>query len=493
MSEGFFEFHERTAKQRMTNRAPRKATATPTPDISGAGAAGAPAAMSVSQLTLLIDKAIKAGVPGSVLVRGEVSNVSGRQASGHLYFTMKDDRSCINCVMWRDSAMKLPFKLEDGMEMIATGRVTLYGPQGRYQLVASALQPVGQGALELAFRQLRAKLQTEGLFDAERKKAIPPYPMRIAIVTSRATAALQDILKVLRRFSWLKLMLYHVPVQGEASGEKIAQAIGHLSRQADRVGGVEVILLARGGGSLEDLWAFNEEVVARAVAASRIPIITGIGHEVDCSIADLVADHHAHTPTEAAQVVTHHWKLVADRLANSKVQLNRGIRQIAQDLRQRLEAAGRHEFFRRPMDRILTLGQLLDDRQRALLLALTGRLRNVTQRLGQTENRLEKFHPRHRIELGRQRLASVQSRMALAAGAALRARGTRLDHFQRQLEAVSPRAVLGRGYSITTIKKNGQIVRSIEQIKPGDRLITQLADGQSESVAQDSRQMSLFE
>ncbi len=207
MADSFFDFHERVAKQRAAQRSPKPADAAAEP-------------LTVSQLTAAIEKAIKAGVPGTITVRGEVSNASGRQASGHLYFTLKDSAACINCVMWRDAASRLQFKLEDGLEMIATGRVSVYAPQGRYQLQVQSLQPAGRGALELAFRQLQAKLAAEGLFAAERKKPIPLYPSRIVLLTSRATAALQDILKVLRRFPWLNLMVYHVPVQGEGSARR---------------------------------------------------------------------------------------------------------------------------------------------------------------------------------------------------------------------------------------------------------------------------------
>ena len=372
--------------------------------------------------------------------------------------------------MWRDNAARLQFRLEDGLEIIATGRVTVYAPQGRYQLTVQQILPAGRGALELAFRQLQARLSAEGLFDADRKKTIPQYPTRIVLLTSRATAALQDMLKVLRRFPWLKLMVYHVPVQGDGSAAKIAAAIDHLSRHAADIGGVDVILLARGGGSLEDLWSFNEEIVARAIAASRIPVITGIGHEVDCSISDLVADYHAHTPTEAAQVVSQHWKRAADSLSQAQTRLRNIVRQTALDYRNRLEAIHRHEFFRRPMDRIQLLRQLLDDRQKAITLALSARVRRYQDRL-----------------------AALEPRLPAAARSFLQIRSTRLEAFDRQLQALSPQAVLNRGYTITTLKKSGEVLRDSKAARTGDRLLTQFADGQTESIVQDSRQMPLFE
>jgi exodeoxyribonuclease VII large subunit len=461
MADSFFDFHERVAKQRASLRSPKPALA---------GGDGGVEPMTVTQLTAAIEKAIKSGVPGTITVRGEVSNASGRQASGHLYFTLKDPSACINCVMWRDAASRLQFKLEDGLEMIATGRVSVYAPQGRYQLQVQTLQPAGRGALELAFRQMQAKLAAEGLFAAERKKPIPMYPSRIVLLTSQATAALQDILKVLRRFPWLKLMLYHVAVQGEGSAPQITQAIAHLNRRQADIGGVDVIILSRGGGSLEDLWSFNEEIVARAIAASRIPIVTGIGHEVDCTISDLVADYHAHTPTEAAQVITRNWSRAGDGLLQMTTRLDRAIRQNILDARQRLTASERHEFLRRPLDRIQMFRQLLDERQKSATLALRARLRNAQHRL-----------------------TAVAPRLLIAAQSSLKIRLTRLDALDRQLQAISPQAVLNRGYTITSIKTTGQILRSSTDAKTGDRLLTRFADGETESIVQDSRQMSLFE
>jgi exodeoxyribonuclease VII large subunit len=422
--------------------------------------------MSVTELTRIIDKAIKSGVPTSVLVQGEISNTRDRQASGHCYFTLKDAGACINCVMWRDAASQLPFKLQDGVEMIAAGRVTVYAPQGKYQLSVQTLQPVGHGALELAFRQLQTKLAAQGLFATERKKPIPAYPIRLALLTSRSTAGLADMLKVLRRFPWLKLMLYHVAVQGEGSGEKIADAIVHLNQHAQSIGGVDVILLARGGGSLEDLWAFNEEAVALAAAASKIPI----GHEIDCCIVDLVADYHAHTPTEAAQIATQHWKKAGEQLGFSHTRLRRAQFAMVQESASRLAAIARHEIFRRPLDRLRGFGQLLDDRQRAASLGLHSRLRSA-----------------------RQRFASLAPRLRIAARGWLAMRIARLDALDGRLRALSPQAVLERGYTMTTLKKTGQILRAAAGLKPGDRLITRFADGEAESVVHDSRQLSLFE
>lgn len=425
-------------------------------------------------------------------MQGEISNCKHHGTSGHIYFTLKDEGACIDCVMFRSDAVRLKFTPNDGMELLATGRVAVYPQRGRYQLYVTSLQPMGLGALELAFQQLRAKLEAEGLFDPERKKPLPPYPMNVALVTGRATAALQDMLKVLRRFPWVKLYLYDVPVQGDGSAEKIAEALGQLSRHGDKLD-IDLILLGRGGGSLEDLWEFNEEIVARAIVASRIPVVTGIGHEVDVSIADLSADYHAHTPTEAAQVAMGQWRTAGDEVDVFGVRLRRALRTVAQEARQRLAAIERHEVFRRPMDRINAMRQLLDDRQRALVLAVGGRLHTLERRVQSLGGRLEQHHPRYEAKLHRQRLGLMAERLNLAMQADQRRRKASLEAIQRHLEAIGPEQVLKRGYTITTLKKQGTVVRSAAQVRTGDRVVTRFADGEIESRVEDSKQLSLFE
>lgn len=473
MAEGFFDTHARlTAKK----------AAAPTP-----GSAAKP--LTVTQLTKQIDRAIKSGVPATVLVKGELSNFRAqRAASGHLYFTLKDPSACIDCVMWQDAAARLKFKLLDGLEVLADGRVGVYGERGKYQLYVNSLSPLGQGALELAIVQLRAKLEKEGLFAPERKKPLPRYPLRIAILTSSATAALQDILKVFNRFSWLRLSLYDVPVQGEGAGEKIATALANLNQ----IRGLDVIILARGGGSLEDLRAFNEECIARAVAASRIPIITGIGHEVDVSIADLVADYHAHTPTEAAQIVTAHWRNAGDLVGVTATRLNRGLRQIIQDRRQRLLSIARHELFRRPMDRINLLRQLLDERQRALVAAASASLRRRSDLLSELSERWWRRHPRQFIALCRSDLDARQISLRKAITEDGRRRLAKLDALEKHLHAIGPTQVLRRGYTITMRKKDNRPLRKPEDARIGEVVVTKFADGTIESVVSDPRQPTLF-
>jgi len=472
---GFFEMREKL-------QPPRKGSA-PVAAISP------DAAMSVGEITRVIEKAIRGGVPARVLVRGELSNFNLNRGSGHAYFTLKDPDACLNCVMFRGEFERLKFMPQHGMELLATGSVRVFAAQGRYQLYVQDLQPLGKGALELAFQQLRAKLEAEGLFAPERKKPLPRYPTRIAIVTSRQTAALADILKVLTRFPWIHATLFHVPVQGENCGPQIAAAIAAVNTQAAN----DLLLLSRGGGSLEDRWGFNHEAVARAVAESAIPVITGIGHEVDVSIADLVADYHAHTPTEAAQVATAFWRGVDDLLASITLRLNRQMRSVIQESQHRLNVIERHEFFRRPTDYIDDLRMKLDDRQRSLLTALHDRLRLATGRLDKAAAKLAEWHPRNTIALQRSHLSATQTRLARAMQTHLARQHELVNSRSNQLEALSPQRVLERGYTVTRLKKSDQVVRSAWQLKERDKIITRFHDGEIESVVEDPQQPKLFE
>ena len=471
----FFEFREKLTRTRSPQ---------PSPPVQP---------LTVSQLSRMIDQALRAKLPPRVLVKGEISNFSPHAASGHLYFTLKDATSCIDCVMFRDDAQRLRFDPEDGMELLADGSVRLYAQRGRYQLYVTTLQPLGKGALDIGFQQLRRKLDAEGLFAAERKKPVPAFPLRIALVTAPHGAALQDMLKVLRRFPWLRLMLYPVPVQGAGAAERIADALRHLSNRHTDIGGIDVILLARGGGSLEDLWAFNEEILARAVAASTIPIITGIGHEVDISIADLIVDHHAHTPTEAAQVATANWRGVFEIVDGATLRLRRGLRTLVQTARQRFVAIARHEHFRRPLDRVNQLRQLIDDRERSLRVALNTRIWNLQRDLREIEQSLAEHSPTIRVRVLRHRIGSIHQRLTYASIIDRERRRARIDALERELRALSPEAVLRRGYSMTTIKKDGSVLRTTTQIKGGEKLVTRVSDGSVESTADDPRQPKLFD
>ncbi|HLL90883.1 MAG TPA: exodeoxyribonuclease VII large subunit, partial [Tepidisphaeraceae bacterium] len=394
------------------------------------------------------------------------------------------------------------------------------------------------GALELAFQQLRLKLEREGLFSRDRKRELPRYPKRIVLITSTQTAALQDMLKVLRRFPFLRLAVYHVPVQGDGAGPRIADALRHVNATVAARGTAHAVVLARGGGSLEDLWAFNHEAVARAIAESMLPVVTGIGHEVDVSIADLVADHHAHTPTEAAQVLVRHWRTAADEADAAAYRLDRAARQVVADARQRLAVVARHEAFRRPLDGVNLRRQNLDDAERQLLFAaerrasarrrrlddvaarleavhpaklvargcgqvdalearllraVAGRLKVSRDRLARADVRLAERSPRHVLQLFRQRLDLSAARFVRGTVEDLRRRRRELDFTGQTLDALSPEAVLRRGYSITTRAKDGRVIKAAADVRPGDKLLTRFADGEVRSTAEDARQLSLFE
>jgi len=552
MSKGFFEFREEMTRKKA---APVELAleAGVLPAASGPGTLGASGtsgtaadassvnsgsqAITVTQLTSQIDKALRGTFPRTVWVQGEISNLNRNATSGHMYFTLKDATACIDCAMWKPQASALKFKPTEGMEALVAANVRVYQARGRYQLVVSNIQPLGKGALELAFQQTKARLEAEGLFAADRKRPLPAYPLRIALVTSTQTAAVQDMLKVLRAFSWLKVFVYHVSVQGDGCAEKMADALDHLSAHHKSVGNIDVILLGRGGGSLEDLWEFNEECLARAIARCAIPVVTGIGHEVDTSIADLVADYHAHTPTEAAQVVTRLWKTARSDLEMTSGRVGRSVRQIIGNAGRHLQAMGRHEVFRRPLDRIQTMRQTADERQRALRTRASDALQARHRRLSDLETRLQRGRPHSEVNRRREKLLLIERRLTGTLDRAFRqyreslsamkarlsgidpraaiilrrrdqtSSGARLTHAlaellhrrrltldgsARHLQAVSPVNVLNRGYSITTNKRTGEAVRRPDQVKPGDRLLTRVAEGVIESLADDPRQGHLF-
>jgi exodeoxyribonuclease VII large subunit len=331
------------------------------------------------------------------------------------------------------------------------------------------------------------------LFEAARKRPIPRFAASIAIITSRETAALQDMLKVLRRVPTLRVMLFHVPVQGDGAAAKIAAAIELINQRAADVRGIDLILLGRGGGSLEDLWAFNEEVLARAMAVSKIPIVTGIGHETDVSIADLVADHWAHTPTEAATFAISHWRTADENLRGSSDRLRRQIQTAMQERRQRLSAIQRHEMFRRPTQRIEQLRMQLDDRQNALVLAMSRVLQRRQRRIEDLGRRLAERGPAVILSRLGAELTARAARLEQVVGEGLRRRRARIEALSAQLEAVNPLQVLRRGYTLTRLKKTGAIVASAAELHEGQGIVTRFHDGEVESTVEDSSQPKLFE
>ena len=384
-------------------------------------------ALTVSQLTARL-KGVMESSFRFVWVSGEISNCK-QASSGHVYFTLKDEGAQLSAIMWRAAASKLRFQLRDGLKVLAAGPIQLYETRGQYQIIAEQLEPQGIGALELAFRQLQRKLEAEGLFDPERKRAWPLIPRRIALITSPTGAAVKDMLQVItRRWPRANVVIVPVPVQGADAAPQIAEAL----RRVHLIPGVEVVICGRGGGSLEDLWAFNEEVVARAIFDCQIPVISAVGHEIDVTIADLVADKRALTPSEAAELVVPLESDVKLLLERVRQRLTTALQYQAQRARFQIERLADHPSLSRPFDRIRELQSQVDDLEERLQRALRGRLETARQQLG-----------------------------TIAAS----------------LTALSPLAVLERGYSLTKRLTDGNLVRDLNTIKPGDRLSTLFSSG----------------
>ncbi|HEU4403363.1 MAG TPA: exodeoxyribonuclease VII large subunit [Candidatus Polarisedimenticolia bacterium] len=428
--------------------------------------------LSVSQLNALVRGLLEDNLP-SVWIEGEISNLR-RYPSGHTYFTLKDAEAQVAAVLFRGSATGLRFRPEDGLKVLVRGRVSLYEARGSYQVIVEAMEPAGLGALQLAFEQLKAKLLAEGLFDPSRKRPIPALPRRVGIVTSPAGAALRDILKVLdRRFAALEVVIAPSRVQGEEAAGEIVAAL----RDLQRLGGLDVVIVTRGGGSLEDLWPFNEEVVARAIAACRVPVISAVGHEVDGTIADLVADLRAPTPSAAAEMVVRSRAELVARIAADRARLLSAARLALSRLRQALGAAGAEGALesvrarlRDAMLRVDDLTSRLRDRIDRLALASSHRLEILAQRM--TPRRLaERLEGRRASAggLGRLLHAVVESR--------LRRERDRMAAYGERLQALSPLAVLARGYAICRLEPGGEILSDAGAARPGDAVEVRLHRG----------------
>ncbi|KZC18683.1 MULTISPECIES: exodeoxyribonuclease VII large subunit [Rhodanobacter] len=408
-----------------------------------------------------------------VWIEGELSNVA-KPASGHLYFTLKDSGAQVRCAMFRMKASALRFRPVDGMQVLLRARVGLYEPRGEFQLVAEYMEPAGEGALQREFEQLKARLDAEGLFDPARKRALPVYARRIGVITSATGAAVRDVLSVLgRRWPLAEVEVLPVPVQGREAPPAIVAMLRKTSASAR----YDVLLLTRGGGSLEDLWAFNEEAVARAIHASAVPVVSAVGHEIDFSIADFVADLRAPTPSAAAEL------LVPDAVA-----VDRHLRQLQQRLatllQRRLQAQSQrvdHLLARLQAQRPQARLQRDRERLQHLRLRLASVLREAQHqrraRLDRLHARLLAQHPRTRLPLLTRRLNEQQLRLHRAIAQILERRQTTLRHAGHALHAVSPLATLERGYAIL-FDADGQVLRSVQGVEPGNALRARLVDGE---------------
>lgn len=441
----------------------REASATPTGSVRDV--------YTVSRLVGTARLALERGL-GVLWVEGEISNLS-RPASGHWYFTLKDGQAQVRCAMFRQRAQLVRQPPRDGQQVLLRARTTLYEARGEFQLVVDSLEDTGEGLLRRRFEELKARLETEGLFATARKRGLPTLPRAIGVVTSPSGAAVRDILHVLaRRFPAVPVVIYPTQVQGVGSVAQIVTAIETAGRRAE----VDVLLVARGGGSLEDLWSFNEEAVARAIVASPIPVVSGVGHEVDFTIADLVADVRAPTPSAAAELVVPDvlvWRRrmaqAARRLLQVQEQRLAGLADRLRWLSGRLEQAG-------PEPQLERLAQRLDDLERRLGSALPARFARQARQVADLQHRLQLASPARRLATLAQREAALRQRLAVV-GPAMVARGRqRLALAARTLDAVSPLATLARGYALVT-DGAGHLVTDCKTLAPGDRLEVRLSNG----------------
>ncbi len=438
---------------------------------------------SVTDLNLQARELLE-GHFGNLSVEGEISNFA-HPRSGHMYFSLKDANSQVRCAMFRMNNRRLNFAPENGMQVLVQGRVSLYPERGDFQLIVQSMEDAGAGDLRRAFEALKAKLAAEGLFDSEHKQSLPTLPQRIGIITSPTGAAVRDVLSVLkRRFASIPVLIYPVPVQGSEAPGKIA----HMLELANRRAECDVLILTRGGGSLEDLWAFNEEIVARAIAASEIPVISAIGHEVDFSIADFVADQRAATPSAAAELISPDAREWRQRRDNAIRRLDLMARGRLREDRQALDWLLRR--LRHPSRHLQMLREQRTGLLNRLQRAMNGRVSEQRQNLAGIMTRFQAQDPRTKLPLHRQLAQDLNKRLHRAIHQRLNSRRQSVESLIRAMHAISPQATLERGYAIVTRQADGALVNQTHQVKSGDRITTQLAHGrllsQIESVDEDS-------
>ncbi len=445
--------------------------------IAGPPAASPPATKSdrpwtVTQLANAVRSALNAGLPAKVRVIGEISNLSART---HWFFSLKDSNAAMRCVCFQSSARKVRFDVKDGMEVIATGRIDFYDAQGNVQLYVDKLEPVGVGELELRYRALCDELRKLGYFELNRKQPLPPLPRRVAVITSRKAAALQDVINTAgKRWRGCRLLLHDVRVQGDNAAGEIAAAITQLNKQRTPLT-IDVIILTRGGGSIEDLWAFNERAVADAIYKSKIPIVAAIGHETDTTIAELVADVRCATPTQAAMTVIPDGDALTHQVEQLAHRLRLNMTRLLEQHRRHLQSLVRHEWLRRP-DRVYApVRQRLDHLAQQLTSQLQRVVNEQTAQLDLLAHRVTRDLPHH-VATQQQQLVDLSHRLTRSTVNLFKSQAILLDAAERELDAVNPQRVLQRGYSLT-MTPDGQLVRSKADVHDGEIIRTVLPDG----------------
>jgi exodeoxyribonuclease VII large subunit len=441
--------------------------------------------LSVTELTINIRDRLETEF-FEVWVEGELSNCKVWN-TGHLFFTLKDSATQIRGFMFRSSLRYLKFKPADGLRVVARGKISVYEPKGEYQIVCEHLEPQGLGALQLAFDQLKQRLHAEGLFDASRKRALPALPRKIGIVTSLEGAAIRDILKVLRRrYPNLQIVIRPARVQGEGAALDIARGL----RAITRVRGVDVVIVGRGGGSIEDLWAFNEEVVARAIANAPVPVISAVGHETDTTIADFVADRRAPTPSAAAEIVVSAKDEFVGRIDALHARLRAVARARVQTLGRRLHALEVRPAFAGIPGRVVMRGRHTSELTFALAHVMRSRLAQRERRIGQLRRQLETLDLGRRLAGIRTRLVGVDGRLS---GAIIRRRhraDAKLRDSAGRLASLSPLAVLGRGYAVAWNDDRTRVLRNVADTSVGDRIRVTLAKGELQCDVRDKNDIS---
>ena len=427
---------------------------------------------SVSRLNSEVRAVLEGSFP-LLWVEGEISNLA-RPASGHIYFTLKDPQAQVRCAMFRMKRQLLRFQPENGLKVLIRARVGLYEGRGEFQLVAEHMEPAGEGDLQQAFAALKFKLQQEGLFDSAHKKTLPLLPKRIGIITSPSGAAIRDVLSVLqRRLPAVPVLIYPVVVQGEEAPGSILSALQQAEQRQD----CDLLILTRGGGSLEDLMAFNDEAVARCIHALTIPLISAVGHEVDFTIADFVADRRAPTPSVAAELATPDKQEILDRLSSLQRRISLGtLRHLASN-RQTLQALVKRLERTHPGMRLQQRQQYLDELGMRLLRSIRSQMEQRRGRTGLLASRLHAVIPTHRINQQRELFNGLRRRLLLAVDSRLRIKRQGLGLVIGKLDTLSPLATLHRGYSITRLLPERNVLRDTSQVKTGDKLETRVSNG----------------
>lgn len=430
--------------------------------------------LSIKDLTRYIKMKLEGdNLLQDVWVRGEISNFT-HHSSGHMYFTLKDTDSRVKCIMFAAHNQRLPFLPKEGARVIARGNISVYERDGQYQFYVLQMQPDGIGSLYLAYEQLKKKLEAEGLFAEERKKPLPKHPKAIGVITSPTGAAIRDILTTLRRrHPSVPVLVFPVLVQGTQAAASIARAIRLMNEQAE----ADVLIVGRGGGSLEELWAFNEEVVARSIFASRIPVISAVGHETDFTIADFVADLRAATPTAAAELAVPHHLELKQQVFYLTQRLHKGLLAQLTLRRERLARLQKSPALREPRRFLQNPAQRLDRLSERLRFTMRERISRSQEKLLRTSRRLSAFNPRQQTVYARRRTDAAQRQLAHAMQALLREKRRDFLARVRHMDALSPLKVMQRGYSLVYDEKEKHLIKSVGQIQPGDLVKVRLTDG----------------